>query len=303
MPQSKLKSRLLALLRWLFNWKFALMFLVLLSSLLVSTRFFEPVMAAEKPEKLFASAGGMKEVFLTLPSGKIHGVEAGLEHGPLFVFIHGSPGSWNDFTQAADSFRFHEKARLLFVDRPGYGQSELPHTGRLEDQTDPIWALIESRRQPGQPVFVVGHSYGGPVAMKLGLDHSDALNGVLLVAPTISAPMQAPRWYNRIAGSWLVNPLLGRWLRNSNREMMALPEQLVDMEARLPGFPLPIVYIQGGKDRLVPSESLNQFVNLCADCRLEVITLDPMDHFVPWSDPELIDRGFRMLLSTLSRPQ
>jgi len=279
------------------------MLLVLLTGLLVSTRFFEPVMAAEHPEALFASTGGMKEIFLEHKGGKIHAVEAGIEGGPLFVFIHGSPGSWHDFTQAADSFRFHEKARLLFVDRPGYGDSELPHTGMLQDQTDPIWALIQARRRPGQPVFVAGHSYGGPVAMKLGLDHADAMNGVLLVAPTISATMQAPRWYNRIAGSWLVNPLLGKWLRNSNREMMALPEQLVEMGTRLPGFALPIVYIQGGQDRLVPSESLNHFVNLCTNCRLEVITHDPMDHFVPWSDPELIDQGFRMLLSTLASDQ
>jgi pimeloyl-ACP methyl ester carboxylesterase len=136
--------------------------------------------------------------------------------------------------------------------------------------------------------------------MKLGLDHTAEISGVLLVAPTISAPMQEPRWYNNIAKTWMVNPLLGSWLRNSNREMVALYEQLPELEGRLSRFPKPIVYIQGGRDRLVPKESLAYFIEYCEECPMEVITRDSMDHFVPWSDPELIDRGFRILLKSIS---
>ncbi len=279
------------------------MILLLLAGLLVSTRFFEPVMEASKKDQIFASTGGVREIDLDLPGGRIHAARAGREGAPLFVFIHGSPGSWHDFTQVADSFLFHEKAELLFVDRPGYGGSEMPHTGMLRDQTEPIWALIESVRKPGQAVFLAGHSYGGPVAMKLGIDHSTEISGVLLVAPTISAPMQEPRWYNNIANTWVVNPLLGSWLRNSNREMITLYDQLPELESRLARFPKPIVYIQGGKDRLVPKESLSHFIEQCSECPMEVITRDSMDHFVPWSDPELIDKGFRILLKTVSIEQ
>lgn len=280
------------IVQWLFSWKGLLMGLGILIILLGSTRFFSPSMAVDHPELLFHETGGWRDVYFTTDEGVLHAVKAGDSTSQsLLLFIHGSPGSWSDFTQFADSFNLHLNHQLLFVDRPGYGASTHPHSGDLHDQAEVIMSTIFSEMEKYQleSLVVFGHSYGGPVAMRLAVEYPKHVNGLVLAAPTIAHPFQEPRWYNKAANFFAVRWLLGDWLQNSNREMIRLYHQeLLPLDSMLSNYQGPIAYIQGDQDVLVPKQSAGYFRYHCPECRVHFILDEEMNHFIPWSHPHYL---------------
>jgi len=274
--------------------------LVFFALLLGSTHFFTPSNTPANLDSLFASTGGYKSVYLEKSNGKLHGVLAGNKEGNLLVFIHGSPGSWTDFASMADSFELDESYQLLFIDRPGFGNSDLEHSGILIEQATYIEELINQLDlNLTKSVFVFGHSYGGPVACAMAVEFPERVDGLGLIAPCIAWPYQVPKWYNSFASFLPVNLLLGDWLKNSNREMVRLYEtELLDLEKKFSELKMPIVYVQGEKDILVDSKSAEYFKERCRDCKVEFIMDQEMNHFVPWSNPDLIFEAIEDLNST-----
>jgi pimeloyl-ACP methyl ester carboxylesterase len=65
----------------------------------------------------------------------------------------------------------------------------------------------------------------------------------------------------------------------------------------------PVVVIQGGKDSLVPAANADFARNMLINAPVEFILKDDMDHFVPWSNPELIHRAVLMMIDKSAMPQ
>lgn len=121
---------------------------------------------------------------LTPPTGadvevegtRIH-VEVLGEAGPDLVLIHGSSGNIRDFTHRlapALAVRY----RVFVVDRPGLGWSDpLPGGGNLVDQARLIQAAV-ARLGATRPL-VLGHSYGGAVALAWAATRPETVAGLL----------------------------------------------------------------------------------------------------------------------------
>lgn len=86
-------------------------------------------------------------------------VDRGRGHPVLFV--HGQPGLGSDWDPVAEKLGDH---RLLIVDRPGYGRSG-GETLSIAGNAELLAELVVGR--DAVPVTVVGHSYGGGVAIEL----------------------------------------------------------------------------------------------------------------------------------------
>jgi len=77
------------------------------------------------------------------------------------------------------------KRRVHMYDLRGHGRSERTRTGYgIRHQADDLHALIE-RVAPGQPVSLVGHSYGAVIALRYALDHPGAVLRLVLVEPPL----------------------------------------------------------------------------------------------------------------------
>ena len=85
--------------------------------------------------------------------------EAGNPARPLVVLIHGTMDRSSGMLKL--SRQLDSRARVLRYDRRGYGRSA-PHPGPfdMDEQVEDLVSLLAGRR-----AILVGHSYGGNVAL------------------------------------------------------------------------------------------------------------------------------------------
>jgi pimeloyl-ACP methyl ester carboxylesterase len=95
--------------------------------------------------------------------------------GDPVLLVHGQPGLGSDWEPVAERLADH---RLLIVDRPGFGRSG-EETLSIEGNAEVLGDLVIER--DAAPVTVVGHSYGGGVAILLAARRPELVSGVVLV--------------------------------------------------------------------------------------------------------------------------
>ncbi|MBJ7330486.1 MAG: alpha/beta hydrolase [Solirubrobacteraceae bacterium] len=95
--------------------------------------------------------------------------------GTPVVLIHGLPGTAEDFEDVLPRLRGR---RAIAIDRPGFGFSSGGFHG-FGDQIESVDGLLEALRIP--QAVVVGHSYGGTVALGLAERHPERVAGLVLV--------------------------------------------------------------------------------------------------------------------------
>lgn len=133
-------------------------------------------------------------------------------NGPDLVLLHGAGGNARDFTyQFTDHLT--DRFRVISVDRPGLGWSSRARDGLndafttdAESPAEQARLIAEAVRQLGADrPLVLGHSYGGAVAMAWALEEPAA--GIVLVSgATMPWPGPLQRYY-RVFGSPLGSAL------------------------------------------------------------------------------------------------
>jgi pimeloyl-ACP methyl ester carboxylesterase len=113
---------------------------------------------------------------------------------PFMVFLHeglGSLAMWKDFPQQLCS---HIGFRGLVYSRPGYGQSTPRASGEhwdvdfMHQQAHEVLpALLQALGIDAQrtPVWLLGHSDGGSIALLFAARHSASVAGAVVLAPHI----------------------------------------------------------------------------------------------------------------------
>lgn len=95
--------------------------------------------------------------------------------GSSVLLIHGQPGRAADWRTLAT--RLRPAHRVLVPDRPGWGATGGPAVGMAANAE--AMAELLGARQAG-PATVVGHSYGGGVALSLALRHPELVHALVL---------------------------------------------------------------------------------------------------------------------------
>ncbi|MEM9576802.1 MAG: alpha/beta hydrolase [Pseudomonadota bacterium] len=158
------------------------------------------------------------------PSGQFIEVDGTRIHlkitgqGPDIVLIHGASGSLRDFTFDLVG-RLEDSYRVIAVDRPGLGWSERPpgYGGVFNTAAEPPAMQARLLQAATDAVgvenpIVLGHSFGGAIALAWALERPDQTAGLVLTAAA-SNPWEGElgwlyRVNSRIFGSAVVIPLI-----------------------------------------------------------------------------------------------
>jgi len=118
--------------------------------------------------------------------------EAGDPSAPLVALVHGSMDRSSGMLKL--SRQLDGRCRVLRYDRRGYGRSA-PHPGPfgMEEQVRDLVTLLA-----GRPAVVVGHSYGGNVALALATRHPELVLAVSMYETPLS---WEPWWPGTTAGA------------------------------------------------------------------------------------------------------
>ena len=126
--------------------------------------------------------------------GNVHCLLVGDPSLPPVVLIHGSPGSVDNWLTLLTTTKLLDHARVILVDRPGFGESTPgQHQSRLAQATA-IQQAVRPHLQ-GQPAVFLGHSFGGPVIARIAMDHSDLVSGLVFAAASVDPELETVYWY------------------------------------------------------------------------------------------------------------
>lgn len=221
---------------------------------------------------------------------EINYAEIGKDSLPVVFFVHGSPGSWSAFSGFMKDEDLLKKVKMVSVDRAGFGYSDLGNGEKsLEKQAAYLKPIVEKYKQKDKKLILVGHSLGGPMLARMAIDYPELIDNLIFVAPSIDPNLEPARWYRYILDSVFIRYIIPRSFRASNLEILYLKE---DLEAMLPfwkNIHQPTIVIQGKKDVLVHPDNAKFAQKMLINAQSVQIWLkDDMNHFVPWSNPELI---------------
>ena len=228
---------------------------------------------------------------------EIHYVTAGDTTKPFVLFVHGSPGSLDAFIHFLVDSTLLPKAFMASTDRPGFGYSNFgvaePSLKKQALDLKPILEKYKNHR----PRIVVGHSLGGPLIVKMAMEYPDLIDGLIIVAGSIDPELE-PResWFRAPLATPFLSWLLPRSLRASNEEIYKLKPELEKMIPAWKNVTCPVIVIQGTADELVPYENIHFAKKMLVNAPVEYVIKDSMNHFVPWSNPELIRHAILRML-------
>jgi len=93
------------------------------------------------------------------------------------LLVHGQPGVGADWSPVTSLLRADHQ--VLAPDRPGYGANTAPVTS-MAANAEFLAGIL--RTAGATPAVVVGHSYGGGIALLLAAGHPELVAGLVLVA-------------------------------------------------------------------------------------------------------------------------
>lgn len=206
---------------------------------------------------------------------------------PTIIFIHGAPGSSDNYFQFMMDPNMVSAFDMVSVDRLGYGYSNfgVAETSMIK-QAESLASIL--KEYGDTPTFLVGHSFGGPIAAKAAILYPSLVQALLLLAPAID-----PEHEKQFSIAWMGKTPPFRWItpkswKVATDEKYSHVEELTKMLPDWANLCIPITYIHGDEDRLVPYENLAFAEKVIDSNCLYVISLYGEDHFLPWSQEQLI---------------
>ncbi len=244
-----------------------------------------------------------------LPTAPLFGARHG-DAEPMVLALHGWRRTHKDWERVLGEFD------AIAVDLPGFGATPAPlealgvvrvrRSGTLRSW--PRWA---SR------VVVIGHSFGGSVAVELAATAGPQVAGLVLTgAPVIrrraggsKAPLgfRAARWLNR-RGVYPDEKMEKLRLERGSEDYRAatgvMRDTFVtvvnqDVAHRLPGLQLPVALVWGSEDTAAPPSVAVEAHALLPDSTLRV--LDGVSHDVPAEAPAELAEALSLLIQRQTR--
>lgn len=253
--------------------------------------------------------------------------------GEAIVCIHASASSSGQWRPLME--RLGKRYRLIAPDLIGYGRSPAWQGDRdlwLNDEVDSLAPVLDAA---GQTFSLIGHSYGGTIALKVALRYRERLRCLIIYEPVLVSLLvtQAPDhpataeitalrddmiraikrddlakaaepyvdyWLG--AGTWATLPEARRMplmqrMRKAAAEWHAASNEPTPL-AEFASLDTPTLYLTGALSRAPARESAALLAPVLP--RVELVEFDGMDHMGPITHPERVNSAIEQYLTSSS---
>ena len=276
------------------------------------------------------------EYFINIENTRVRYVEAGA--GPVVVLIHGNAGSVDDFDfkRLGLLCRGH---RVIAVDRPGHGKSERPSDvdAKLQYQARLLHETL-SYLNVTRPVLV-GHSWGGSLALAYAVEYPMELSAIVLLAPAAYSDGGSDQFMRAVLKTPIVGDVsltVGRiifgehllkkelqkafypdsvpdeylrhasssWLRHKQvrailEDEYSLDKDLEKVSSHYSEISIPVVIVTGDHDKVVSAKH-NAYRLKTSIAHSQLIELKNTGHQVPQTHPESIFNAVTLIPNSSS---
>lgn len=225
-------------------------------------------------------------------------LEIGTDSLPLVVFIHGAPSSssfWKTFLRDSSLL---SKAKLMAVDRPGYGYSGYGQPElSVKKQAALIAEAIREKRGQRPAVILHGSSYGGTVAARIAMDFPDLVDGLLLQSASLKAGSEKTFLFTHITRHWPFRWLLPGSIHVANMEKLSHKAQLDSMAGLWGRIKSATILLHGDEDGLIyPENAIFARDHLENASFLEFKILEGRKHDLLWTKRALLEKSLEKLI-------
>ena len=241
--------------------------------------------------------------------------------GPPVVLLHGGSGAWTHWVKNIDALA--ESHTLWIPDLPGCGESDLPPGATDADAIYETVATGIAQLANGQPIDLVGFSFGSLISAYIAARHPTLIRRLILVAPPALGLRGAPLGLKSLGVAMTEEQREEAVRFNLQRFMLHLPGSIDDMAVALHAgnfehdrlrrrriartnvmtqlqldWKCPVSVILGSEDPLIKLElhRLPEVLNQCQLIATRVI--DDAGHWVQYEKPAAFNAILQALLNT-----
>ncbi len=241
----------------------------------------------EKAYRVFSSKQVPLHIYDTVIGNRhLHYAVSGSADLPTLVFIHGSPGSWMNYMGFMWDTALQKKFRMVSIDRPGFGYSDFGEAMHLQEQCKIILPVLQSLKT-AQPMFLCGHSMGGPVVVELAASDPELFNTIVIAAGSIDVSQEKTEAWRKIMDKKPLYWCLPGAFGPSNTELLYLKKDLVPLQSAFKKITCNVHFIHGTKDTWVPIENIAYGKSMLVNAKsISVDSLPGADHQIPWKNKD-----------------
>ena len=250
----------------------------------------------KKAFNVFKSKNVPLNIFDTVINERhLHYAVCGVDSLPTLVIIHGSPGSWMNYMKFMWDSAMRAKFRIVAIDRPGFGYSDFGKAIHLQEQCNIILPVLQ-KLKTGRPMFLAGHSLGGPMVVKLAADDPALFKTIIIIAGALDVNQEKKETWRHIMNEKPLYWLLPGAFGPSNTELLYLKKDLIPLQNDFKKITCNVLFVHGDEDTWVPIENIAYGNKMMIHANsITADTLYGADHQIPWKRHDELEKIFLSL--------
>jgi proline iminopeptidase len=137
--------------------------------------------------------GGVKIIPIETPKGKFNIWTKSIGNNPKIklLLLNGGPGATHEYFECFENFLLPENVELIYYDQLGCGLSDDPKDTTMWDLARFVEEVEQVRKALNlnkDNFYLLGHSWGGILAMQYALKYQDNLKGLIISNMMSSCP-------------------------------------------------------------------------------------------------------------------
>ena len=172
------------------------------------------------------------------------------------------------------------KFRIISIDRPGFGASEYYSALHLQQQADAVNGLLNKIKNT-KPMYLIGHSYGGPLVTLLAADHPEMVSAIVILAGAIDPTLEPKEKWRKLLLSYPIKSKLSSNMQQSNAELWYLKTDLIILKEKLPLISCPVYVLHAENDMLVNFKNVDYIKTKFTNAQVNIMTFKKGNHFIP----------------------
>jgi pimeloyl-ACP methyl ester carboxylesterase len=257
---------------------------------LSSCHFPVRVLTDEQIEKHYAGRPAKPELkYLRYKNYYIHHAVVGDSSKPLLLIVHGAPGAWYSSMLLLDNPDLQKNFHMVSVDRIGFGKSNYGVSEPSLQMHVKYLEKIVKKYNKGGKIYIMGSSYGAPIAASFAMQHSDLVEELYLVSPVIDPSTEKVFWFSYIGKLGLVANFLPEYLNVAGDEKFAHRRQLKRLRAHWSEITCKTYVFMGKKDWMADLANLDFARKMLVNAKApQFYLLENTGHGIIYQHPELL---------------